>query len=267
MTDIDDALVPLREYFEALLAEHRRAVEVALLPINAALETNERLQIERIDAVRREAQIALQASETAITKSEQSGEKRFASFDALRAELGELAERQMDRIEADAKFTSIDVQLGVLAELKANERLQVERIESLRRETLVMRENADKAIEKSDAATEKRFDAVNAFRAQLADQATQFIPREVADSMISDIRARVDANAGLINTMGNAGLPRETFDTTLREWAAWRSGIDKRLNETAGNMAGTAKTTNYVIAAVGLLLTIIIFAASHFTGH
>jgi hypothetical protein len=38
-------------------------------------------------------------------------------------------------------------------------------------------ELAREAIAKADAATEKRFDAVNEFRAQLADQARTFLPR------------------------------------------------------------------------------------------
>jgi hypothetical protein len=39
---------------------------------------------------------------------------------------------------------------------------------------------ADRAVLKAEGAAEKRFDAVNEFRAQLADQATTFLPRAEA---------------------------------------------------------------------------------------
>ena len=37
--------------------------------------------------------------------------------------------------------------------------------------------NADKAVAKAEASTEKRFESVNEFREQLADQATRLMPR------------------------------------------------------------------------------------------
>jgi len=60
--------------------------------------------------------------------------------------------------------------------------------------------SAEKAVSKAEAATEKRFDSVNEFRAQLADQAGQFMPREVAEAQsmefrnqISTLTSRLDA--------------------------------------------------------------------------
>ena len=52
------------------------------------------------------------------------------------------------------------------------------------------------AVAKAETATEKRFDAVNEFRAQLADQASSFMPREVAEAQIADLKSRLDKMSG-----------------------------------------------------------------------
>lgn len=48
---------------------------------------------------------------------------------------------------------------------------------------------AEKAVTKAENASEKRFDAVNEFRAQLADQAATFMPRSEAELQFSNLRA------------------------------------------------------------------------------
>jgi len=41
--------------------------------------------------------------------------------------------------------------------------------------------------------------------------------------------------------------------------------LQQRLDQTAGASAGSTKTIGYMVTAVGILLTIIIFAANYFT--
>ena len=63
---------------------------------------------------------------------------------------------------------------------------------------------AKEAVTKAEAATEKRFDSVNAFRAQLADQSASFMPRAEYDAnhkaledksnMVGDRQNRMDGN-------------------------------------------------------------------------
>lgn len=59
------------------------------------------------------------------------------------------------------------------------------------------------AIIKSESATERRFESVNEFRAQLADQASRFMPRiesisrhDATAEKISDLSSRLDVAAG-----------------------------------------------------------------------
>jgi len=52
--------------------------------------------------------------------------------------------------------------------------------------------SADQAVTKAEVATNKRFDAVNAFRQQLADQTRTFVTREVMDAQISPLNKAID---------------------------------------------------------------------------
>src|SRR6185369_13242602 len=56
---------------------------------------------------------------------------------------------------------------------------------------------ANEAVRKAEVAAEKRFDAVNEFRGQLADQARDFMPRKEAELQISSLTDRVIAQEKL----------------------------------------------------------------------
>lgn len=51
---------------------------------------------------------------------------------------------------------------------------------------------AKEAIDKAETATEKRFDSVNEFRAQLSDQAGTFYPRKEAEQRLTDLREKIE---------------------------------------------------------------------------
>lgn len=62
---------------------------------------------------------------------------------------------------------------------------------------------AEKAVNKAETAAARRFEAVNEFRGQLADQAATLMPRNEAETRINamseklnDLSARVDKSAG-----------------------------------------------------------------------
>lgn len=62
---------------------------------------------------------------------------------------------------------------------------------------------AEKAVAKAEGAAEKRFDGVNAFREQLADQAATFITRaeygataKATDDKIGELKGRADISGG-----------------------------------------------------------------------
>ena len=51
---------------------------------------------------------------------------------------------------------------------------------------------ADRAVVKAETATEKRFDAVNEFRATLADQASRLMPRAEVEQIVKGLNEKID---------------------------------------------------------------------------
>jgi len=62
---------------------------------------------------------------------------------------------------------------------------------------------SDKAITKAELATDKRFDAVNEFRAALSDQTRDFMPRSVYDVQHKSMSERLEIIAASVTTMNS----------------------------------------------------------------
>jgi len=114
-----------------------------------------------------------------------------------------------------------------------------ERIKSVREETQASLDAADKAISKSENAADKRFDSVNAFRAQLSDQALTFMPRKESDVRIDAIAEKIEANAARIN------------DLQLR--------VSSRLDLNQGQMTGGREAIQDKRASNGAMIAIVGF--------
>lgn len=177
------------------------------------IETNLR---EQIQALRRESDVRDLAQSNAIIKAEETSTDRFERGSILHT----------------TQIADLRKTLEYLDVLKANEKLQLERIEGVRREAHDRAVATEQAIQKADAATEKRFSAVNEFRAQLADQAANFMPREVADAQINEVRKQITA-------------------------------LTARLDLSAGKSAGSQQAIGYMIAAATLFLSLIVFLANN----
>src|ERR1043166_8730510 len=64
---------------------------------------------------------------------------------------------------------------------------------------LLAMETNQRAIEKAEIATEKRFDAVNEFRNTLSDQQRTFMPRAEIEAILQGMRKQAEVNSqGLI---------------------------------------------------------------------
>jgi uncharacterized membrane protein YidH (DUF202 family) len=59
---------------------------------------------------------------------------------------------------------------------------------------------ADRAVVKAETATEKRFDAVNEFRATLADQASRLMPRAEVEQIVKGMSEKIDDLRGTRRT-------------------------------------------------------------------
>lgn len=67
-------------------------------------------------------------------------------------------------------------------------------------------EAAERAVAKAETAAEKRFDSVNEFRAQLADQATTFLPRAEGEAALARNTERIQELADRFNKSEGRGL-------------------------------------------------------------
>jgi Fe2+ transport system protein B len=155
---------------------------------------------------------------------------QFAGMDRLIGELKEANSRLLGEMDLryqqryDAQIKALDAAL-----LAAEKAVQTALLA------------AKEAVNKAEGAAERRFEAVNEFRAQLSDQASTFMPRVEAE-------ARTAAQAEKISEMG-----QRMAELTAR--------IDRREGQGAGHDASTrnlATIAGLVIAVIAVAVTIVL---------
>jgi len=99
---------------------------------------------------------------------------------------------------------------------------------------------AEKAVTKAEVAAEKRFDNVNEFRAQLADQASTFMPRLEAENRIAQNVEKIESLVVRYNT--DLGIVNSRLDT--------RDGKSSGLDTGWGYLVGAAGFVAIVISIV-----------------
>lgn len=90
---------------------------------------------------------------------------------------------------------------------------------------------SEKAILKAETAAERRFESVNEFRAQLADQTQTFMPREVAEAKIDEVGKKVD-------------------------------DLTSRVNVTQGKAAGVSASVGLMIAVAAIVISVVVVLAN-----
>lgn len=157
----------------------------------------------------------------------------------------------------DTLYEHLQRQLNDLAHMLDERRLYQERAV----ETALSA--AKEAVSKAEVATEKRFDAVNEFRGQMADQAAMFLPREEYKT----------AHEALIEKMSTANETRvrEITELDKRLTTALHtlsSRLDLNQGQDTGQAAGLQRvmsvrgqliaTAGVIIAALAIVTSIII---------
>lgn len=102
------------------------------------------------------------------------------------------------RKEADIRYEQrfIAQEKAVVIALATVDKEFHEHLAQVREETRAALSAAEKAIGKAEASTEKRFESVNEFRAQLNDQVNTFIPRKEAEGSVGAVVERLSAFEG-----------------------------------------------------------------------
>ena len=102
--------------------------------------------------------------------------------------------------------------------IKANDINYNQRFDNVVAATKNALESADRAVTKSEMASEKRFDAVNEFRATLADQQRTLMPRSEVEILIRGLNDKIDALN--VTTIGKQGQ-----SVGMKEGWGWAVGV------------------------------------------
>ena len=170
-------MVPLREYVEAIFAEQRRAIDTAEKSAQALRSELERAISEGDKNLRDHIAGQVVQIHAALVSADELERQR----------IGELTS-SLARSMVEARQT-----LAAYAEQMS------QRLDAVRREVLLIQDASAVAIAKADTANEKRFESVNEFRAQLADQSGSFLPREVADAQFTELRRTISELTEKVN--------------------------------------------------------------------
>ncbi len=118
---------------------------------------------------------------------------------------------------------------------------------------------SEKAIQKAEASTEARFAGVNAFRAQLGDQAKTFLAKTegdlrfgALDKQLDEVtiwRREVDLKFSNYVTVANNSL-------MVAEWTIWRRIVDAALTAAQSRTGLMAAMAAMAIAVLTLLIAI-----------
>lgn len=105
-------------------------------------------------------------------------------------------------------FNSQIQQVNVL--INANDKNYNQRFDNVIEATKNALAASDRAVTKAESASEKRFDAVNEFRATLADQQRNLMPRGEVEILIKAINEKIDS-------LNITTISRQSKDTGTRE--------------------------------------------------
>jgi hypothetical protein len=107
---------------------------------------------------------------------------------------------------------------------------------------------AERAVLKAEASAERRFEGVNEFRATLADQQRNLIPRAEVDVIVRGISEKMNAL-------------EKTMDGSIAERQAQVASLQKTMDAFLSERRGVTGGWGYAVGAVGLVLAILGFAS------
>lgn len=156
------------------------------------------------------------------------------------------ASRSTDPAAGSSAATDVSLREYLMAQINAAEKLSDQRFQAMKEQVAAAFESSQRAIDKADEATEKRFEGVNEFRAALSDQATRFVTTETLLSLGEKLEAAIERN-------------RDDLDKLSKR-------IDLREGEVSGSRL-TYGTLAALLAAFATIIGILVVAANWLSGH
>jgi hypothetical protein len=243
---VDRALANYREIVDTRLGGMDKAIELVAEASTRRLVSEREFQASQVDtltasiaALDRRVSEQFNGQQTALAAALASQEKAVAA--ALAA-----AEKAVS-----AALTAADK--AVDARQTSAEREFHEHLDQYRHEVDFAFQASDRAITKAETATEKRFEGVNEFRAQLTEQAATFMPRAEAEGSIARNAERIrdisEQNATFVRR-AEIEPAREQMNTRIAELAA-------RLDRMEGRGAGLASGWGYILGGIAALSAVV----------
>ena len=161
---------------------------------------------------------------------------KFAATSQRVEDLQIQVDRRFTHSESNSKDMHEAIKATIKAALDARASAVEDRFSALERLMDTRFESTERAVNKAETAAEKRFDSVNEFRGQLADQAASFLPRREAETEFRSVR--------------------EAQDNLRKEITDLRASRDSG----AGRTMGVDASRNLLLAVVPIILTIILVA-------
>lgn len=162
------------------------------------------------------------------------------------SEEGGGASRSTDPAAGTSSATDVSLREYLMAQISAAESRANLRFEAMKEQVEEAFESSQRAIDKADIATEKRFEGVNEFRAALADQATRFVTQETLAALSEKLQASIDRNRDDLTTLATR--------IDLREGEVTGSRL------TYGNLA-------VLLGAFATIIGLLVVAATWISGH
>jgi hypothetical protein len=159
-----------------------------------------------VDSLRRELEIISRETQRAVSEATAEREKAAQALASSMAEsIKEGDERLREHIE--------------------NQVNQIEAaLESARRETKFAHAGSQKAIDKAEEATDKRFEAVSTFREELSGRMEKAMSREVAEAREKELAKRLDKVEGDMDKRVGEDIALQRQKTSSQNWTLWIAG-------------------------------------------
>lgn len=172
------------------MAEALKVVQAYPTELDKAVASLQDLLGERFERIEQAMELKVAGVQAQVDKGLES--QKVATALALEAvnKAAQISQATADRAVAKAEAAADKLLLeSMINALHNNFSGQIQNA----KESLQVASAAQKeAVAKAEQATEKRFDAVNEFRAQLADQASRFMPRMEAEAWSRNNAEKID---------------------------------------------------------------------------
>lgn len=156
------------------------------------------------------------------------------------------ASRTTDPAAGSSAATDVSLREYLMAQINAAESRAELRFEAMKEQVAAAFQSSQRAIDKADDATEKRFEGVNEFRAALSDQATRFVTAETLKALGDKLEASIDRNREDLNSLATR--------------------IDLRQGEIAGSRL-TYGNIAAIVAGVASVIGIVAFLANYLASN